>query len=682
MRTNKRMLRLVKYFERNPVTDLVHLEAELNLSESVIRYEIDNLNDYLELLNYPLIHKKEGNYVSDIHDYSSLVQSLGSIYKMSPEERRSTLFYEVAFKKKLNITHMMDLLGVSRNTVKSDLSLLQEELNSESIQMCENKISCGQERKVRSFIFNRWKNYYNLLRNENTQDNAEDILFQRISHDFIDRKISVVEEFVDEVIAFTDNYDLSEIFYLYTTIMIHRLMYKNSIIEGTTNNPVDMKLYRFIQNRVGRIEAEFDIHLTEREIQDLTGVLIGYNNFYYNQLFEEKSIKSNLFVASLITYVEDHLNVSFQEDSILLEGLYEHTKATMYRLNHHFVNTSSSVEIEMDKYKDLFIVVKEGLLELADFMGAKLNDEEVALYTIHFLGAMQRMEEQNKVVKRVLLICNSGYSTSALLKNILQNNYNLEVLGSVSLYKLKDMDLSNIDILVSTINSSMDIHVNKDIPVIYISPFLNFKDIQILSDYGIVRRKNKPSVDAKQLINIIKNNCVIIDEKRLTEELNNLFRDTFSTLSRTKNLFDQLKNEDIFLIDKGIRWDQMLYIAGKHLMDTNKITEGYIHEIFTLISDFGPHFIIKNKIGIPHARIESGVIANGISIVYAPEGVMFPEGLEVKLLILIASKNKAELISTVLKCEELSNNERLYSELETMKTKQEMMDYFLKETKA
>ena len=89
------------------------------------------------------------------------------------------------------------------------------------------------------------------------------------------------------------------------------------------------------------------------------------------------------------------------------------------------------------------------------------------------------------------------------------------------MYKLKDMDLSNVDILVSTINGSIDVHSDKRIPVIYISPFLNFKDTQILSDYGIVRRKNKPNIDASQLINIIKNNCVIIDEDKLTSELNN-----------------------------------------------------------------------------------------------------------------------------------------------------------------
>ncbi|WP_317394912.1 PRD domain-containing protein, partial [Faecalicoccus pleomorphus] len=674
MRTNKRMLRLVKYFERNPITDLDHLQAELNLNESVIRYEIENLNDYLELLNFPLIYRENGNFISDIRDYDNLTSALISIYKLSPLERRNTLLYEIAFKKKMNITHMMNLLGVSRNTVKSDLSLLNEELKNESIYIKDYEISSQQERKLRIFIFNRWKNYYNFLREGLSNREAEDVLFQTISHDFFDKKIILIEEFVEQVIKFTHNYDLSDTFYLYTTVMVHRLMFGFYLSENSRNIPVDVELCQFIKAHASLIEKEFNILLTKEEVQDLAGVLIGYNNFYYNQLFEKNSIKANIFVASLITYVENHLNISFEEDSILLEGLYEHTKATMYRLNHCFTNSNNSVEIKTGEYEDVFKVVKSGLLELADFMGAELSDDEVSLFAIHFLGAIQRMKEQNKTTKKALLICNSGYSTSVLLKNILQNNYNLEIIGSVSMYKLKDMDLSNVDILVSTINGSIDVHSDKRIPVIYISPFLNFKDTQILSDYGIVRRKNKPNIDASQLINIIKNNCVIIDEDKLTSELNNLFKNTFSIVSKTKSLFDQLKEDDVFLIDKEIRWDQMLYIAGKHLIDKNKVTEDYIKEIFTLIADYGPHFIIRNKIAIPHARIESGVISNGICLVYSSKGIIFPNGLDVKLLVLIASKNKAELICTVLKCEELSNNKKLYEELGNLESKKEIVD--------
>ena len=84
---------------------------------------------------------------------------------------------------------MMNLLGVSRNTVKSDLSLLNEELKNESIYIKDYEISSQQERKLRIFIFNRWKNYYNFLREGLSNREAEDVLFQTISHDFFDKKI-------------------------------------------------------------------------------------------------------------------------------------------------------------------------------------------------------------------------------------------------------------------------------------------------------------------------------------------------------------------------------------------------------------------------------------------------------------------------------------------------------------
>ena len=188
MKTNRRILRLVEYFERSPVVNLEHLQAELNLNENVIRYEIENLNDYLELLNLPLIYKKDGNYISDIRDYDALIKSLSSIYKMSPDERKNVLFYELAYRNKLNITHMMNLLDVSRNTVKSDLTFLKEELESESIHMEGYKICLNQEREIRTFIFNRWKNQFNLLRVKKLKKGADEILFQRKNKDDREKK--------------------------------------------------------------------------------------------------------------------------------------------------------------------------------------------------------------------------------------------------------------------------------------------------------------------------------------------------------------------------------------------------------------------------------------------------------------------------------------------------------------
>ena len=90
---------------------------------------------------------------------------------------------------------------------------------------------------------------------------------------------------------------------------------------------------------------------------------------------------------------------------------------------------------------------------------------------IHFLGAIRRFQEAHQPNLKVLLVCHSGYGTSVLLKNLLEKNYNVEVIGTSSIYQISDYLSENIELVVSTLDFSFEIKKKVEVPILLFRHF-------------------------------------------------------------------------------------------------------------------------------------------------------------------------------------------------------------------
>ena len=59
------------------------------------------------------------------------------------------------------------------------------------------------------------------------------------------------------------------------------------------------------------------------------------------------------------------------------------------------------------------------------------------------------------------------------------------------------------------------------------------------------------------------------------------------------------------------------------LVRTGKITENYISEIFEVLEEYGPYFVLAPGIAFPHSKPSESVIGSGISLITLKHSVNF-----------------------------------------------------------
>ncbi|WP_077306842.1 PTS sugar transporter subunit IIA [Terribacillus halophilus] len=135
-----------------------------------------------------------------------------------------------------------------------------------------------------------------------------------------------------------------------------------------------------------------------------------------------------------------------------------------------------------------------------------------------------------------------------------------------------------------------------------------------------------------------------------------------------------LQEANILMDTKLTNQEDAIRKAGQILVDNGYVNENYVDKMIereALTSTY-----MGNFVAIPHGTEDAKdeVIASGISVIQAPEGVTF-EGNEVKLVFGIAGKNNEHLdiLSQIaIVCSEEENIDKLVSAT----SKQEIIDMF------
>ena len=137
----------------------------------------------------------------------------------------------------------------------------------------------------------------------------------------------------------------------------------------------------------------------------LADYLLGLTSYTYNTKIFKNWVDIKMVIKEIIYQVDSKTSSDIRNDDILLSGLLNHIKPMVYR-------TKNGLSIEKELYFqsieenfELYKVVKESLKLLEDLINVKFNDAEVALFTIHFLAAIRRNEDNVIKFKKILLVC-------------------------------------------------------------------------------------------------------------------------------------------------------------------------------------------------------------------------------------------------------------------------------------
>lgn len=120
-----------------------------------------------------------------------------------------------------------------------------------------------------------------------------------------------------------------------------------------------------------------------------------------------------------------------------------------------------------------------------------------------------------------------------------------------------------------------------------------------------------------------------------------------------------LKRENVSIIDRDLEWEESVYLAAKPLVEQGYVEERYPNEIIKNANEFGPYFILVDRVAFLHTRPEQGVIDNQIALMLNKKDVDFSEdgSKKVNLFLVFAAKGSEEHLEIMSAIAEILSDE-------------------------
>ena len=657
------------------------VSEELNISERTIRYRIEDLNDFFsdENIDYKVVI--ENRVIKGFGDLEIVKKELGEKnYTFSQSERIemiSLLLLMSSYGCKAD--EICDFIDISRSTFKGDMRIVREKFQEQGLKIISkaNKglIVQGSEIVIRKLLLEKFKKSFEV-------EDKKLRFFEKISN----KKTGIIKNYIktEDILSASEyleqvkkdlNKKISDeayqILIIYILILIKRLENGLALDKNIQNQEFIKSTADFdaVKANIKMLEKNNSFLVNEFEIMKITEFILGSHTYNFKYSFYENWIYIEKLADELINKVSEKININILNDTTLRDGLINHLIPTIYRLKNDIELENSIHEEIIEQYPVLYSEVKSALKKIEDFIGKEFSENETSFFVVHFVLSIKRMAERLETKKKILIVCGLGYGTSNLLKQEMEDFFDIEVKDLVPLNNLKNIDISGIDFIITT----ADINKNEfPVPVIKVNSILTKENIIELLAVGIKNRKNR--VNISEIVEIVKKYSNIQNEEHLT---NNLIR-YFENIENKKvenfiepSLTDLLPMQNIKIVKDMNSWEEAVFEAGKILKNNGYIKEKYIYEMIEKIKELGMYMMIGDGIILPHADIGENVIKTGISYLQLKKSVLF-QNIEIKHIFALASCDKKEHIKGLLELKENIDENNLKEILEKCSTEKEV----------
>lgn len=396
----------------------------LGVSSRTIRTDIKALEGELRAYGAAIHANTRNGYSLEITDEAAFAAFTGEASKggMESAENRVDAIIRAFFISLLQNTsltqqQLADSLFVSLSTLKSDLKEARERLAEYGLTIGTYKTEGmrleGDEGQIRNFI-----SQYNFLQ---TSDSGQVAYFQRLFPD-ID-----IPQLLDVIICVSDSYQLH-----LTDMAIHNLVVHTAIAIGRAQQGNTM-MYTLRQTKNLEKTREFEVATSMfEEIFRKTGIDVASGEIYYlaqHLMASKKYIdggegadqKMQALVMKIIQVIDEHVNIDFSQDQVLVEWLSVHLQTAIPRMKFQMNIRNDVLEVVKSEYPLAFqiAVIASSVIEQEEKVS--VNENEIGYIAIHFGAALNRIDIKNDmVIRRALIVCASGMGTALLIKTRLE----------------------------------------------------------------------------------------------------------------------------------------------------------------------------------------------------------------------------------------------------------------------
>ena len=610
--------------------------------------------------------------------------------KLSLNERLNILKMILYFDESgLKLSDIAGTMEIPKADVRKDLEIMSEELKKDGIKLIyENYKGYKLTGNKGNLLVKRLEIIENIIRALketgdffNSEDSgtwhSEEYFYGYIKYENLEITRDFLELIGKELGLEIDEENYNRVFSYILMLINFDELYGNKEELLSRNFLFHTPEYLAVERILGKLFKENDRKESPKEAKLLliTDLIMGItisglkDDIFYKWINEEA-------VAEEITdKVSNMINLNLRGDRILITGLIDNLKFSIYRIKNDIqIINSVFKDLILNKDKNIEIVKKAVEETEKEF---KINFTEYELAAIAYLvkASIKRTKRNN--IKKVLLICGLGYGSSKILEESLKENYELDIVDVIPYYLADDLipAYKEVDFILSTIEIHRQFEVSYGIPIIKINPVMQKEDFEKLAEYGI--EKNKTSVSLKKLISIIENNTEIKDRQKLIDSLKNEFEDRIiNDIQKTGyTLKKLLKKENVKFIDEAENWKEAIFQSGDLLVSNKKVTSEYVHEMVELVEKHGPYIVLEEGIAMPHAGISENVLETGISLLVVNEKVSLPEGRNANIFLSFAAKNKNDNIDIMNDLFELITKYEFIDKVSKMKNYSQLETY-------
>lgn len=515
------------------------IASGIDVSNRTARKYLHLLEDALKKEAVATIDAKQGNgYQLKIEDSKKFdVFYLNEVKEQSTSKDITTiqesndrqyyilnrLFFE---QSAVYVDAIADELFVSRSTISNDLVEIKKLITPYQIELQSksNKgiFVVGNEQNIRHFIMN----YFFM-------DRLHDNLFAFSMYANLLEGISV-EEIVIIVLDECRESQLKLSDFIVYNLVLHIGLAIKRIQNGFLMDiqaPIafdeDSIEYQTALKILARIEQAMGITFSSEEADFIA--LHLKNKITAKTIFQkadatEAEIRSQLLET--LKAIDQDTPFDLEHDTILIDGLMIHFIPLLTRLQNNSSIENPLLEEIKSQYPDLYELTVNYFSKMPIFSSYRMTEGEWAYLAIHITAAVERYFNDQKT--HVLVICATGLGSSQMIKNRLEREFGSRILIEkvISYYEIAEQDLSQIDLIISSINLG---NIVLNAPIVNVSVFLGEEDIKKINHEISTKgghfntcEENKQVEMVEEKVELIKRSfqseLFYFADKRLTKE--------------------------------------------------------------------------------------------------------------------------------------------------------------------
>ncbi len=657
---NLKEIEIFNIFIFSDEVNINELAGKFYVTERSIRYNIEKINQVLELLNFNTIQKTKKGYLtlSKNQNLNKMLDFLKDLEILSPYERMEILKLTLALDPNgLNINRLYKKLEVSRTTLKKDFDEVKKELSKSELLVEQVKkrglqIS-GEYEDIEKFRIKFLMKYLQLYLDNRPGKSFEKIILNMMKDIFRLNNPGLVKKFIKNVAKNLKIIISDEPFGIIASYMLIVIL-SNKSGKDNLQEPAmaeerflkETDEYRSIIKYISEIEMTEGIKFKNTQILKLADLVLGSNSFHIENDFYESWIEIDLLAKKLINNMNQKTEADISNDEILFRCLIHHLKPTIYRIKKGVRIVNPIFENMKVKKDDFYYYVKDAAKELEKMLGQEIPEDELFLLIIHFKASIER--NRPKHVKKILLVCSLGYGTATLLAQNIRDTYEVEIMEILPYYALRESikEYKGIDLIITTVDIK-ESKKPKDVPVVKINPIFTLDDIKILNEANL-EQSNK-TILLSEIVDVIEKETKILNRERLIDSLSiKLENKIINDIGKKKvEILEILKEENIYLNQEVKNWQEAIIFGGKILESKGYISSSYIDDMLEMSNKYSEYIVISEGVAIPHSKNKRNVFKTGMMLLTLKNPVTFPAGQSVDTFFIFSIYKKQEHLNAI-----------------------------------